>query len=153
MDDRKVALFWSKVDSSGGPDACWPWTAAVSPLGYGRFNSGSGTVTASRKALELNTGMSGECAIHSCDNPPCCNPGHLRWGTKAENSYDMKVRFRSFGQVGSESHSSILTEADIPVIRDLLALGATCRQIAEVYEVSRDCIKNISAGRSWRHVP
>lgn len=25
---QAAARFWEKVDKSGGPDACWPWTAA-----------------------------------------------------------------------------------------------------------------------------
>jgi hypothetical protein len=37
-DKRKKPLaerYWSKVDKSGGPDACWPWTAGRSAGGYG----------------------------------------------------------------------------------------------------------------------
>jgi hypothetical protein len=32
--------------------------------------------------------------LHSCDNPPCCNPMHLRWGTQAENIQDAQSRGR-----------------------------------------------------------
>lgn len=42
--------FWTKVDKSGGPDACWPWTAYRSG-GYGRIGvkgHGSDALTASR---------------------------------------------------------------------------------------------------------
>src|SRR5438874_974236 len=28
--------FWSKVDKSGGPDACWPWTGCINAWGYGK---------------------------------------------------------------------------------------------------------------------
>jgi hypothetical protein len=33
-----VERFWSRVDRSGGPDACWPW------VGNSRYTSGYGRV-------------------------------------------------------------------------------------------------------------
>lgn len=32
--------------------------------------------------------------LHSCDNPPCIRPEHIRAGTRAENSADMVARGR-----------------------------------------------------------
>src|SRR5689334_7900007 len=29
--------FWSRVDRSGGPTACWPWMGPRTKDGYGRF--------------------------------------------------------------------------------------------------------------------
>ncbi|WP_428999621.1 hypothetical protein [Stenotrophomonas maltophilia] len=31
---------------------------------------------------------------HSCDNPGCCNPGHLFLGTQAQNLADMRAKGR-----------------------------------------------------------
>lgn len=74
--------FWSKVDVQG-EDECWPWTAKCNRYGYGEFNLDGvrRSVQAYVVAYELTYGMilplADLCVLHRCDNPPCCNPGHL----------------------------------------------------------------------------
>lgn len=36
----------------------------------------------------------GMVILHTCDNPPCCNPDHLKLGTRAENNKDMAAKGR-----------------------------------------------------------
>lgn len=71
--------FWSRVDRSGGPDACWPWLGAINQKGYGRrYHEGKDT-TAHRVALLLS-GQSipdGYTVDHLCRNRLCQNPHHL----------------------------------------------------------------------------
>ena len=40
----------------------------------------------------------GMWVLHSCDNPPCVNPNHLRIGTPKENNEDMMSRGRQVPQ-------------------------------------------------------
>jgi hypothetical protein len=50
-----------------------------------------------RWSLEKKLGRpigEGLFSLHSCDNPPCFNPDHLREGTKADNSRDRVIRGR-----------------------------------------------------------
>jgi hypothetical protein len=53
-------------------------------------------VTASRVAWELMNGVipDGYDVMHKCDNPPCCNPNHLKLGTHLQNMADMKEKKR-----------------------------------------------------------
>ncbi len=89
--------FWAKVDRSG--PGCWPWMGAHNPRGYGNFAIGDMTVRASRMAWELSFGPipDGLWVLHTCDNPPCCNPAHLFLGTHAANMADMKAKGRAPG--------------------------------------------------------
>ena len=92
--------FWSRVDMSGGADACWLWLGSIqselSP--YGRFFVSRKSEYAHRFALLISKGpppRNSPLACHTCDNPPCCNPNHLWWGSSKENTQDScdKERF------------------------------------------------------------
>jgi hypothetical protein len=91
------AKLSARVDTSAGLFACWPWTGWHDEKGYGRVNIGSRTTHAHRLAFELAGGTipTGHVVRHTCDNPPCCNPAHLRTGTVADNQRDMVARGRS----------------------------------------------------------
>lgn len=101
--ERAVTRFWSRVDKSGGPDACWPWTGGRGNQ-YGKAGGViPGEQFAHRVAFILTNGRKPEaaqlfrgaaCVLHSCDNPPCCNPAHLREGTMADNMRDRDERGR-----------------------------------------------------------
>lgn len=54
--------------------------------------------------------------------------------------------------VGSKHHKAKLTEADIPVIRQLHAEGVSTRALAEKFEVTQRAIFQVVAYISWRHV-
>lgn len=89
--------FWSKVDN-GCPDDCWEWTACRTDKGYGQIGvSAQRTRLANRVSWVIAHGKEipeGLQVLHSCDNPPCCNPNHLSVGTHAENMKQMNDRKR-----------------------------------------------------------
>lgn len=98
--DSVKARFWSKVDVRG-PDECWEWQTFTCRKGYGRFWMNHETFRAHRIALAIHTSTSpreNEFACHSCDNPKCCNPLHLRWATHEENMRDARERGRLWGK-------------------------------------------------------
>src|SRR3972149_6562582 len=88
--------FWDKVKKCGR-DECWPWKAAINSNGYGSFGENGKIVTASRICYQLTYGAipPGAVVMHTCDNPRCSNPSHLRLGTKIDNIYDMIRKGRS----------------------------------------------------------
>lgn len=94
--------FWSHVDQSNGPDACWEWTRYRLPQGHGRVHCNGRTDYAHRIAWILSNGRSevpaGMVVRHRCDNAPCCNPAHLELGTQLENMCDRATRGRSWYQ-------------------------------------------------------
>ena len=91
FDFIKPALFWSKVDRTGGADACWPWMRYCSPDGYGKFAWRAAgrnvNMNAHRVAVALTRGLQGEEPIdHLCRNRLCCNPAHLEQVSTTENN-------------------------------------------------------------------
>lgn len=89
-DERR---FWSYVDVRGS-DECWEWKGGRSRQ-YGYFKLDGKRVLAHRHSFFLKHGhLPTNNALHSCDNPPCVNPNHLRDGTQLENMQDAKQRGR-----------------------------------------------------------
>jgi hypothetical protein len=84
--------FWSKVDKSGGPDGCWPWTASCSKDGYGRFRLGGKSLEAPAIAFELTFGWKPPEVDHRCRNRICCNPKDLRAATRKQNNENRGVQ-------------------------------------------------------------
>ena len=103
LSEEDISRFWSSVDKSGGPDACWLWTRAISSRGYGYFHTQERTIAAHRLSWLL---LSGEdpgnmLVCHKCDNPKCVRRDHLFLGTHTENMRDMYEKGR--GPTGEKS--------------------------------------------------
>ena len=144
-----VDLFWQKVDKSAGPGKCWEWTAARTSWNYGHFRSNKlGEFMAHRLAWELANGSipAGMIVMHSCDNPPCCNPDHLRLGTWQDNSLDMVRKGR-----GSTSK---LTPAQVREIRVAFAAPyrGISRALARKYGVGDNVICDVKLGANYSWV-
>ncbi len=90
FDQESIDRFWGLVDE-GNPEDCWPWkgTTMKTAWPYGIFHRG-GSWRAHRIAYVLTIGpiKKGLVIMHSCDNPPCCNPAHLEMGTQSKNITD-----------------------------------------------------------------
>lgn len=144
--------FWPKVDKSAGPDACWPYTGSITSHGYGCTSAGNDKVVGAHKmAYLLAKGpvAAGLQVMHSCDNPPCCNPAHLSLGTASDNAADKAAKGR--GLVGRKYWKK-LTAEQVMEIRRLRGLEPS-GTLAKRFDVDQPHIINIWNRRVWREVP
>ena len=159
--------FWSKVDIRGD-DECWAWTRAMQRfysvntkeqpkpgiIVTSRFFGKPMVLLTSRVAWMLSNNMliqDGKVAMHTCDNPICCNPSHIKIGTVQENNADKVSKKRS-----KKSHKLLLgrklTHDEVVKIKSLLMFGESAASIARLFGVSHQCIIEIKSDRSWKHV-
>lgn len=157
MHSSLAERFWAKVDKSAGPDACWPWLGCRSKQGHGHFKIGLAMRTTMSVSLELTTGepAAGRYGLHTCDNPPCCNPKHGYWGSHDDNMRDKVDRGRTFHPVGEINPSARLTE---DLVRELRAryiprhrVNGACAMARE-FGVSESAVGFAVTGRHWGHV-
>jgi len=153
--ETQIARFWSLVDRSGGPNACWPWLGLCDEDGYGRFFIGQGERRAHRQALEIKLRRplaAVEKSLHSCDNPPCCNGEHLFPGSTADNNADCRSKDRHAR--GERSGAAKLTEVDALAIRVEAAMGGrgVFARIARRYRISSRMASYIATGKRWAHL-
>ncbi len=164
-----ITRFWSKVDTSAGPDACWPWLAArFAGKEYGVFRHEGKNLRSHRVAYELSHGpvLLGFMVLHSCDNPACCNPAHLKVGTHSDNMADRRRKGRDATcghhqperrARGERINTSKLTPEDVRDIRLRYVPGHRSRpgnmiELSAEYGVSPSTIQRIATGQYWKHV-
>lgn len=134
---------------------CIEWNGSRDKKGYGRFNAGTGKepryVLAHRFALELAGQVDPRPALHQCDNPPCCNIQHLRYGTLAENNAEMVERGRMAR--GEQYGYGVLTEALVSEARERVGAGETIASVARDIGVHAYSLGQAVRGVNWAHLP
>jgi hypothetical protein len=98
--------------------------------------------------------------MHSCDNPSCVNPAHLRLGTQALNTKDMDAKKRrrtvtTYANLGpvrrGESHGRAkLTAEQVLDIRRRHQAGETFSAMAREFGVNKSSIRKAVIGKAWR---
>jgi hypothetical protein len=150
-DDADIARFNAKV---GPPDekGCMEWTAYRDRAGYGQFKLNGKLVLAHRLSLVIHQGIEiphpDVKALHSCDNPPCVNPDHLRWGTPKDNGGDKKKRGRS--PRGEKNGKHKLTSDQVMQIHHLYSSGGyPQKELGRRFGVVQAQISAIVNGKKW----
>ena len=151
--------FFRHVIFGQSDDDCWKWTAAKNKQGYGKIGlagKGSKIEGAHRVSWMLHNKQEvpkGMFVLHSCDNPECTNPKHLRVGTKSDNRKDMYDRARQGNRklpIGEHNKKAVLTAEKVVYIR---SSKKTNGELADELNVSKTCVRLARVGETWKHVP
>lgn len=149
MSPNDKERFWSKVDIKS-EEECWEWKDSLNKGGYGTLSihkDGNQTkLPAHRIAKTLSIGeeiQGGLLVMHTCDNPPCCNPGHLELGTNHDNLTDMANKGRSATSFG---HAKINWDI-VDIIRESSLTG---KELSEQLKLPKSTISEIKNHKSWK---
>lgn len=130
---------------------CWEWPFTRNPHGYGFVWFENRMVQVHHVALVLDGKPQPEppnhWALHSCDNPPCFNPQHLRWGNRLDNTADMITRDRQ--TKGTRNPQAKLTEVEVLTIRDDVRPQ---RSIARDFGICQQTVSLIKRRELWGHL-
>jgi hypothetical protein len=176
--DTIEARFWPKVDRRGDDD-CWPWRGVTNNKGYGMIRRGAaslGKALAHRVSYELAHGPiprgpthQSNIVLHTCDNPICVNPKHLRLGNMKANYDDMaaKGRRRIVAPAGDAHWTrqnpaavprgeangfSKMTEADVRAIYQRCLAGIDFSNIGREFGLDPSTVSDICRGHYWAHM-
>jgi hypothetical protein len=132
---------------------CLEFIGGVDELGYGYLGFEKKIWRAHRLAWTLKNGPipAGMFVLHNCDNKLCCNPGHLRVGTHADNMKDVVDRGRRKGiNKGQRNGRAKLTQRQANAIRRLYATGRWSQEaLGRRYGVSQNAISKIVSNKRY----
>ena|SRR5271155_1695554 len=132
--------FWNKVEKTS---SCWFWKAGCFKAGYGavRYNGKAQYAHIVAYLLSGNVIPEGKELHHTCENPPCVNPKHLKPMIHGEHS--------SQHTRGELNKLAKLTDERVHVIRSSPETGRT---LAKRFCVSETTISYVRLWKTWRHV-
>lgn len=161
IEDDPRSRFWAKV-ATGAPGACWPWKSGRHKAGYGQFSLNGQNCLAHRVAFLFSHGRwPTSCILHTCDNPPCCNPSHFEEGTKVDNARDRDAKGRTARGDRTPHHRRArgarhgrtrLDEAAVTRMRARYGEGWLLRELAAAYGLGTSQVWRIVQRSHWRHV-
>lgn len=111
---------------------CWLWTGARGAGGYGRIKF-QGRLALCHRLIAHAAGMPVQvfgkdrevCVLHSCDEPSCCNPRHLRVGTLSDNMRECADK----GRLAIQARTRVTTKGRKWVLvapQTVAGIGAVC---------------------------
>ena len=106
---------------------------------YG-FNYGSHVWGAMIRHKRKRNKIDDEIVRHLCNNKICCNPNHVMFGSREQNTID---------SVKNGSKSAKLDEHKVREIRNS---NKSIKELCSEYEVSKSSIRDVLIFKSWTWV-
>lgn len=131
--------FWKSVEKT---TTCWNWTGSRTTFGYGCIQFDGRLIGAHRASWIIHKGLipTDKQVLHSCDNPRCVNPSHLRLGNQKDNVRDIYRRNRKRG---------ILSIEEVKKIREMRNSGLSQQRIGALFGRSQTTIGRIFQNVRW----
>lgn len=133
------------IDSTGGPEACHPWTGWTSK-GYGRiWQRGRKPKVVRILASQAGWDIEGKIIRHLCGNPICCNLLHLVPGDDRENAADRDQHGRT-ARGERHGHTKITNEQARQIRERYAAGGINQTDLGREYGLSQPAVSRIVRG-------
>lgn len=160
LSEKDTSRFWKGV-SIGASNDCWMWNGAKNKQGYGRFTQKKIQRLSHRVAFTSVHGpiKSDTLICHRCDNPSCCNPGHLFAGSSSDNVQDSLRKGRQVKSHGLSHWKSKLDATKVLALRKCreeinMGLRPTSdfSALYKSYGITAGGAYSASKGLNWRHI-
>jgi len=143
-----VAAYFEFAASYAGND-CLMWAYSDNGSGYGLMQVDGERRLVHRCICERVNGPApseNHHAAHGCGNGHlgCITPGHLRWATAEENSFDM---IKHGTRIRGENHPN--AKLDVGQVVDIFERPGPQTEIAAVFGVSQTLVGMIKRGKRW----
>ena len=146
--------FWNRLKRL--PSGCWIWESKSS--GYVQALCAGKKTAVHRIAFFLTHGRWPDpCALHHCDNPPCCNPLHLFEGNRNDNNEDRDRKGRHIVLKGEKHGCHKLTASEVAEIRATYQPSRgpkpnpfSTNALARKYGVTQGAIWNVIGSHNWK---
>lgn len=149
--DTQDLRFWSRVNLTADDSRCWDWQGAKDNRGYGRVTVKYFVWLTHRYAWLLVKGEDANgLLLHSCDNPSCVNPNHLRIGDMQDNVNDAIDRDRM--PWGEKHYRANCTNDQVRAIRQRCGSGESRKTVAQEMNLPYSTVSSVASGRGYKHV-
>lgn len=127
---------------------CWEWVGSKDSWGYGLIAVDRKARKASRVAHVLYKGPipDGLIVMHTCDNPGCVRPEHLKLGTHKDNMDDCFRKGRARKSFGETHLSAKLTDAQVLELLRRRNAGERGVDLAKEFGIGQNHVWRLCAG-------